>query len=59
LPRLEKTAPSGHLHRATHIEPGSPRETGHAKSFNSKPRDGPLNGEILDSLRNAEIGLEG
>ena len=37
------------------IEPGSPWENGYCESFNSKMRDEFLNGEIFDSLREAEV----
>lgn len=40
------------------IEPGSPWENGQCESFNSKLRDELLNGEILHSLREAEIVIE-
>ena len=38
-----------------YIEPGSPWENGYCESFNSKMRDEFLNGEIFDSLREAQV----
>lgn len=38
-----------------YIEPGSPWENGYCESFNSKMRDEFLNGEIFDTLLEAEI----
>lgn len=38
-----------------YIEPGSPWENGYCESFNSKMRDEFLNGEIFDTLKEAEI----
>ncbi|MFC1981571.1 integrase core domain-containing protein, partial [Chloroflexota bacterium] len=35
------------------IEPGSPWENGYVKSFNSKPRDEFLNGEVFTTLTEA------
>ncbi len=40
------------------IEPGSPWENGYCESFNSKPRDERLNGEIFYSLAEAKIIIE-
>jgi hypothetical protein len=40
------------------IEPGSPWENGYVESFNARLRDELLNGEILCSLRKAEVILE-
>ena len=40
------------------IEPGSPWENGYCESFNSKLRDELLNGEIFNSLREAEVLIE-
>jgi putative transposase len=40
------------------IEPGSPWENGYCESFNSKPRDELLNGEIFYSLAEAKIIIE-
>jgi putative transposase len=37
------------------IEPGSPRENGYCESLNARFRDKLLNGEILYSLREAQI----
>jgi hypothetical protein len=41
-----------------YIEPGSPWENGHCESFNSKLRDEFLNGEILYSLKGAQVLAE-
>ena len=41
-----------------YIEPGSPGENGYIERFNSKLRDELLNGEILDSLREAKVLIE-
>jgi len=41
------------------IEPGPPWENGHAESFNSRLRDGPLDGGIFYSLTEAQILIEG
>lgn len=38
-----------------YIEPGSPWENGYCESFNSKMRDEFLNGEIFDTILEAEI----
>lgn len=38
-----------------YIEPGSPWENGYCESFNSKMRDEFLNGEIFDSLNEAQV----
>jgi transposase InsO family protein len=38
-----------------YIEPGSPWENGYCESFNSKMRDELLNGEIFDSLHEAQV----
>ena len=40
------------------IEPGSPWENGYCESFNSKPRDELLNGEMFYSLAEARIVIE-
>ena len=37
------------------IEPGSPWENGYCESFNSRMRDEFLNGEIFDTLTEAEV----
>ena len=47
LKRLEVTP--------TYIEPESPWENGYCESFNGKMRDGFFNGEIFDTLKEAEI----
>ncbi len=41
------------------IEPGSPWENGYVESFNGKLRDELLNREIFDTLREAQILIEG
>ena len=38
-----------------YIEPGSPWENGYCESFNGKMRDEFLNGEIFDTLKEAEV----
>ena len=38
-----------------YIEPGSPWENGYCESFNARFRDGPLNGGIFYTLRDAQI----
>jgi transposase InsO family protein len=45
--------------RTAHIEPGSPWENGYVESFNSRPRDALLKREIFNSLREAQILIEG
>ncbi len=40
------------------IEPGSPWENGYIESFNSKPRDELLNGEVFTTLTEARILIE-
>ena len=45
--------------RTAYIEPGSPWENGYCESFNAKPRDELLNGEIFYSLAEAKIVIEG
>lgn len=40
------------------VEPGSPWENGSYENFNGRPRDAPLNGEIVNSLREAQIVIE-
>jgi putative transposase len=42
-----------------YIEPGSPWENGYVESFNGKLRDELLNGEFFDTLREAEVTVEG
>jgi transposase InsO family protein len=41
--------------KTMYIQPGSPWENGYCKSFNGKPRDEFLNGEIFYSLKEAQI----
>jgi len=45
--------------RTLFIEPGSPRENGYVESFIGKLRDKLLNGEILDTLMEAKVLVEG
>jgi putative transposase len=40
------------------IEPGSPWENGYLESFNGKLRDELLNGELFDTLREAQVLVE-
>ncbi len=44
--------------KTLYIEPGSPWENGYVESFNSKLRDEFLNGEILYTLKEAQILIE-
>lgn len=44
--------------QSAYIEPGSLRENGYCESFNSKLRDGLLNGELFFSLAEAEVLIE-
>src|ERR1017187_4551445 len=44
--------------KTLYIEPGSPWENGYCQSFNGKPRDEFLNGEIFYSLKEAQILTE-
>ena len=41
-----------------YIEPGSPWENGYIESFNGKLRDELLNGEIFDTLLEAQVLIE-
>jgi transposase InsO family protein len=41
--------------KTAYIEPGSPRQNGYCESFNGRFRDELLDGEIFDSLREAQI----
>lgn len=41
-----------------YIEPGSPWENGYIESFNGKLRDELLNGEIFDTLHEAQVLIE-
>ena len=40
------------------IEPGSPWENGYVESFNGKLRDEPLDGEVFNTLAEAEVLIE-
>jgi putative transposase len=42
-----------------YIEPGSPWENGYVESYIGKLRDKLLNGEILDTLMEAKVLVEG
>ena len=44
--------------KTAYTEPGSPWENGYCESFNAKPRDELLNGEIFYSLAEAKIVIE-
>ena len=44
--------------RTLYIEPGSPWENGYIESFNGKLRDELLNGEIFDTLLEAQVLIE-
>ena len=44
--------------KTLYIEPGSPWENGHDESFNGKPRDALLNGELFYSMKEATILIE-
>ena len=44
--------------KTAYIVPGSPWENGYIESFNARFRDELLNGEIFDSLREAQIVIE-
>jgi transposase InsO family protein len=41
-----------------YIEPGSPWENGYVESFNGKLRDELLNGELFDTLLEAQVLVE-
>ena len=44
--------------KTLYIEPGSPWENGYIESFNGKFRDELLNGEIFDTLHEAQVLIE-
>jgi hypothetical protein len=46
------------VHRKTSIEPGSPWENGYVESFNGKLRDECLNGEVFETLLEAQVLVE-
>lgn len=50
--------PGPHFAQTLYIEPGSPWENGYNESFNGKPRDELLNGEIFYTLKEAQILIE-
>lgn len=45
--------------RTAYIEPGSPWENGYVESFNARLRDELLDGEIFETLREAQVLIEG
>lgn len=44
--------------KTAYIEPGSPWENGYCESFNARPRDELLNGEVFYTLKEAQIIIE-
>jgi transposase InsO family protein len=44
--------------RTLYIEPGSPWENGYIESFNDRLRDELLNGEVFDTLLEAQVLVE-
>ena len=44
--------------KTLYIEPGSPWENGYVESFNGKLRDELLNGELFDTLLEAQVLVE-
>lgn len=44
--------------KTLYIAPGSPWEDGYCESFNEKPRDELLNGEIFYSLKEAKFVIK-
>ena len=44
--------------RTAFIEPGSPWENGYVESFNGKLRDELLDGEVFNTLREAQVLIE-
>ncbi len=58
LPLRPSGTSSDALVKTLYIEPGSPWENGYSESFNGKLRDGLLNGEILYTLREAQVLIE-
>ena len=45
--------------KTAYIAPGSPWENGYVESFNARLRDELLNGEVFNSLREAQVIVEG
>ena len=45
--------------QTTLIDPGSPWQNGHLESFNSRLRDEFLNGQLFESVLEAQVGREG
>jgi putative transposase len=45
--------------KTAYVMPGSPWKNGYCESFDSKPRDELLNGEIFYTLEKAKIVIEG
>lgn len=62
-PEFIALALRGFCHRAginpVYIDPGKPWQNGFAEGFHSRLRDEFLDGEVLMSVRDAQIGLEG
>ena len=44
--------------KTLYIQPGSPWENGYVESFNGKLRDELLNGEVFNTLQEAQILIE-
>jgi len=61
-PEFAATAVKGWIHgvgaKTAFIEPGSPWENGYVESFNGKLRDELLNGEVFNTLREAQVLIE-
>lgn len=45
--------------KTAHIEKANPWENGYVESFSGKLRDGLLNGEVFNTLREAQVLIEG
>ena len=61
-PEFAAIAVKGWIHgvgaQTAFIEPGSPWENGYVESFNGKLRDELLNGEVFNTLREAQVLIE-
>jgi transposase InsO family protein len=61
-PEFAAAAVKGWIHgvgaKTAFIEPGSPWENGYVESFNGKLRDELLDGEVFDTLREAQVLIE-
>ena len=61
-PEFAAMAVKGWIHgvggKTAFIEPGSPWENGYVESFNGKLRDELLNGEVFNTLREAQVLIE-